>query len=215
MKMSSSHSVIVAGCCLLAAFGCSQPDAQKDAPLDSQAAHVAEVAAAGGTIDSLIPSAERLRRFRATISERPDTLRHASPSMEHLVARWAAAVQSRDSAALNAMVIDRAEFAWLYFPTARLALPPYDMPPALLWEQVLANSDAGARTVLERLGGRVLVVRSMRCPKSAEAEGANLVRQDCLVRLRSASDTLPEARYFGSIIERDGRFKFLGFANKL
>ena len=106
-----------------------------------------------------------------------------------------------------------AEFAWLYFPTARLGQPPYEMPPALLWEQVLANSDAGAKKSLERFGGRPLVVRSIRCPGRAALEGANLIRQGCTVRLRSASDTVPEGRYFGSIIERDARFKFIGFSS--
>lgn len=213
--MSRSPSTLPVLVGLLLTSACAPPDAQPTAQADSQAAHVAQVAAAGGTVDSLIPTAERLTRFRATVSDQPDTLRHASPTLDHLVSRWAAAVQARDTAALNAMVIDRAEFAWLYFPTARLAQPPYEMPPALLWEQVLANSDQGARKTLERLGGRALVVRSVRCPGTVDAEGANLVRQGCVVRLRSASDSLAEGRYFGSILERNGRFKFLGLSNTL
>ena len=96
-----------------------------------------------------------------------------------------------------------------------LALPPYEMPPALLWEQVLANSDAGARKIIDRFGGRALEVRSVRCDAIPEKEGANTIRQDCIARLRSASDSLPAARYFGSIIERDGRYKFMGLANAL
>ena len=188
-------------------LGCSKPDAQAE--------HVAQVAAAGGTVDSLIPAAERLRRFRETVAEHPDTLRHASRTMDALVQRWALAVAARDTVALNAIVLDRAEFAWLYYPTAKLALPPYEMPPALLWEQVLANSDAGARKVVGRFGGHPLAVRALRCDATPVREGANLVRQDCVVRLRSGSDTIPEGRYFGSIIERDGRFKFMGFSNTL
>lgn len=182
---------------------------------DSQGEHVANVAASGGTIDSALSIAERLRRFRATVADRPDTLRRASATLDQLVERWATAVQNRDTAALNAMVIDRAEFAWLFYPTTRLAQPPYETPPALLWEQVLANSDDGIRKVLERFGGRPLLVRSVRCPAPVETEALNVVRQGCLVRLRAASDTVPEDRFFGSIIEREGRFKFLGYANKL
>jgi hypothetical protein len=182
---------------------------------DAQAAHVAKVVSAGGIVDSALSTEQRLRRFRATVAERPDTLRHASPSIDHLVGRWARALATRDTAALNAMVIDRAEFAWLYYPSARLALPPYEMPPALLWEQVLAQSDNGARKALRRLAGRTVQVLSIRCPAPPDSEGANTARQGCVARLRTGADTIPEGRYFGSIIERGGRFKFLGLSNAL
>lgn len=205
--MSRSYVALFAGALLVIMLACAKADSQRD--------HVDSVAASGGTVDSAHSSAERLRRFRVTVADHPDTLRRASPTLDHLVQRWAAAVQDRDTAALNAMVLDRAEFAWLFYPSTRLAQPPYEMPPALLWEQVLANSDDGAKKTLQRFGGRPLVVRSVRCPAPVDTEGTNLVRQGCLVLLRSASDTVPEDRYFGTIIERDGRFKLLGFSNKL
>ena len=205
--MSGSYTAVFAGVLWLMVLACGQPDAQSD--------HVAAVVAAGGTVDSALSTEERLRRFRATVADRPDTLRRASPTLDHLAQRWVAAVQGRDTIALNAMLIDRAEFAWLFYPTTRLALPPYDMPPALLWEQLLANSEDGVRNVLSRFGGRPLIVRSVRCPLPVNTEGTNLLRQGCLVRLRLAADTVPEDRYFGTIVEREGRFKFLGFSNKL
>lgn len=182
---------------------------------DAQSEHVAEVARAGGTVDSARTTSDLLVRFRATVTDRPDTLRNASPSIDHLVARWTTAVQRRDTIALNGMVLDRAEFAWLYYPTARLARPPYEMPPALLWEQILAQSDEGARKALERFGGRRLELGAIRCPTPPDTEGPNVIRQACVVRLRSGPDSLPVARYFGSIVERAGRFKFLGLSNAL
>lgn len=199
----------------LTSAGCASdapPPALRTAA-DSQAAHVADVVAAGGVVDSILPIAEHLHRFRASIPA-PDTLRHASASVDALVARWAEAISTRDTAALNRMILDRAEFAWLYYPDSRMSKPPYEAPPELLWGQILASSDQGARRLLERHAGRPLVVHSVRCPAGAE-EGANRIREGCTVRLRAGDTLLPEAAYFGSIIERDGRFKFIGLANRL
>lgn len=182
---------------------------------DSQAAHVAHVVAAGGVVDSILPAAEHLRRFRASMPVAPDTLRHASGSIDALVTRWAKAVAARDTAELNRMTLDRAEFAWLYYPDAAVSKPPYEAPPELLWGQILAASDDGARRVLARFGGRELDAGRIRCPDSVEVEGANRIRQHCTMRLRAGGTTTPETRYFGSIIERDGRFKFIGLGNRL
>ena len=120
---------------------------------DSQAAHIRDVVAAGGVVDSILPIDEQLRRFRADLREQPDTLRHASASIDALVRRWGNAVATRDTADLNAMTLDRAEFAWLYYPGSKLSKPPYEAPPQLLWGQIMSNSNSGAQQLLARFGG--------------------------------------------------------------
>jgi len=189
------------------AAACSTPDA---APVRAESAATPRV-----TVDSARPTSERLHRFRATVGGRPDSLRHASPGIDALVERWARAVQARDTTALNAMVLDRAEFAWLFYPTNKLARPPYEMPPALMWENILANSDAGARRAVDRLTGRPLAVQHVTCAQPSVQEGANRIHEGCVVTLRSGAETIRDARVFGTIVERDGRFKFLGYANRL
>lgn len=191
----------------LGAVACSAPDDARRTPDSPVVGRV--------TVDSAQPTSERLRRFRATVAERPDTLRRASTSLDALLQRWATAVSRRDTASLDAMVLDRAEFAWLFYPTSKLALPPYEMPPALMWENILANSDAGARRALDRFGGRPLTLTNLRCTKPALGEGANRVHEGCTVTLVAPGDTVRDARVFGSVVERDGRYKFLGYANRL
>jgi hypothetical protein len=182
---------------------------------DPQAEHIAQVAAAGGVIDSILPIEEHLRRFRSTISDMPDTLRDGSASFDALVERWSTAIEQHDTAALNAMVIDRAEFAYLYYPTSQLARPPYEAPPELLWGQILTGSDDGARKALKRFGGRQLTIRNVRCAKSPHVEGANRLYMDCRATVAAGADTLQNVRMFGTILERDGRFKFIGHGNSL
>ncbi len=180
---------------------------------DSQAAHVREVAATGGVVDSILPIDEHLRRFRATLSRQADTLQNASPTLEALVARWATAVAANDSAAFDTMVIDAAEFAWLYYPESPMSKPPYEAPPGLLWGQLLASSNDGLRAVLKTYGGQPLTVVRTTCADAVAVEGPNRLHERCRVTMRVGSAAPTEARLFGTIIERDGRFKFVGLAN--
>ena len=183
--------------------------------VDAQSAHVAAVVAAGGIVDSIHPIDEHVRRFQGTVTERPDTLRHASDSFEALVQQWVVAVQQYDTAALNAMVLDRSEFAWLYYPTSQLSKPPYEAPPEFLWGQILTSSDDGARKALRKFGGRSFALTSVRCAANPSVEGNNRLHSDCRGTLLTGTDTLRNVRMFGTILERSGRFKFIGHANSL
>ena len=183
-------------------------------PADEQAAHIAEVVAAGGVVDSILPIAEHLRRFRAPLA-RTDTLRYASPSRTALVERWAAAVGASDTVALNAMIIDRAEFAWLYYADSPMSRPPYEAPPELLWGQMLAASNAGATTLVQRFAGSRPSASRLRCPTPPDTQGGNVLHAGCTVRLSAPGRPPVEGALFGTILERDGRFKFVGLSSRL
>ncbi len=199
---------------------CERSDTVANASGDSlsadsaQAQHVREVAAAGGVIDSILPIAEQLTRFREGLPA-TDTLHNASASIDALLSRWARALSTRDTTELNAMILDRSEFAWLYYPGSKLSLPPYEAPPQLLWGQLLASSNKGAVGMLNRVGGKSLTVGALQCPAAPEVEGSNRLYSRCTVRLTPKGETPLEAQLFGTIIERDGRFKFIGLANSL
>ncbi len=210
----SSVAVSIGIACATVMGGCRDRDTAMSSA-DSQAAHIREVVAAGGVVDSVLPIAEQLRRFRMDVPERPDSLRHAGASMNVLVQRWGRAVAGRDTAALNAMTINRAEFAWIYYPGSKLSKPPYEAPPQLLWAQILANSDGGARQLIQRFGGSRFDVLSVSCPPASDTTVSSRVYTDCRVRVRVADGVVPEDRLFGSIVEHQGRFKFLGYTNSL
>ena len=181
---------------------------------DSQAAHVRQVAEAGGVVDSVLPIEEHLRRFRASLTRQPDTLQFASPTLDALVRRWATAIGTSDTSAFDTMVIDAAEFAWLYYPESKMSKAPYEAPPGLLWGQFIASSNEGVRSALKLYGGKPMTVIATRCP-AATIEGANRLHENCAVTIRSGTAEKREGRMFGTILERDGRFKFVGLANAL
>lgn len=179
----------------------------------AQQAHIREVVAAGGVVDSVLPIAEHLARFRAGLRT-VDTLSSASSSLEALVNRLTAALSTRDTAALNGMVLDRSEFAWLYYPGSAMSAPPYEAPPELLWGQINASSNAGIRKLLSIYGGSRVKVASLDCPP-ATADGDNRLHERCNVRFEATGRRSMTGNLFGTIIERDGRFKFLSYANRI
>lgn len=115
-----------------------------------------------------------------------------------------------DTAALNRLRITAAEFAYLYYPDARLAHPPYGLSPQIMWTQISSQSDRGLQRLLARFKGKKLQIRSLDCRPPDRQNG--IVIHECGVK--TASSTASQ-RLFGSILERNGRFKFVGYANGL
>ena len=194
----------------MVAAGCGPRE--QASPADSPAS-IASATAPSAVIDSALPRDEEMRRFRRGLSE-PARLTGGAPSADSLVARFARALESRDTAALRTMRIDRAEFAHLYYPTTRLARPPYDLAPGLMWFQLEGNSGRGLMHALEERGGRPLAVIGHRCSQ-VEREGENRLHAGCVVRrLQAPGDTVTE-QLFGVMVERGGVFKFVSYSNKL
>jgi hypothetical protein len=150
--------------------------------------------------------------FRAGLAE-PARLAGAD-GREILVQQFVRALADRDTATLRALVLSRAEFAFLYYPTAREALPPYELPPELMWLRLVSESEQGLQLALETFGGRAVAYAGHRCGEPRE-EGANTLWGWCLVEYRLPDGRAAEASLFGLIIERAGRYKFVSYANKL
>lgn len=157
-------------------------------------------------------NASALRRMRARIESPPAHLA-GFRSRDSLVAAFVGSVERRDSTALRALALNIGEFAYLYYPDAPLAQPPYDLDPETMWLQIGAESGRGAARTLARYGGRLGFV-SYRCEPAPRVSGPVTLWNACTVTHRSASGAVTEP-LFGSIIERDGWFKFVGLSNRL
>jgi hypothetical protein len=192
-------ATIVTACVLLAACG---PESQGPAA----AAAVGEVRHPG-VVDSIFPIEEEMKRFRAILGPEPTGLAGGAPSLEALVARFTTALVHADTAALLDMQLSRNEFGWLYYPTTRFTARPYELAPATVWFQIESGSSQGLGRLLDRLAGRPLTVEGHSCPLEPRNEGLNRVWEGCTVRIPF------EATLFGSIVERDGVFKFVSYTN--
>lgn len=156
----------------------------------------------------------RLIRFRSGMPA-VDRLSGGASSREELASRFLQAVTARDTATLRQLVLSKAEFAWLYYPTAREALPPYDLDPGLMWFAHEGRSEGGIRAALEVLGGRGDTYLGLDCPVPARQEGRNSLWGFCRIRHRPQGGAASTDQLFGLIIERDGVYKVVSYANKL
>ncbi len=185
------------------AVGCTAGEAREGQPLSGTAA----------VIDSALPIEEALRRFREGRTE-PKALLGGVSTREGLARGFVAALEARDTAALRRLVLSAEEFAWLYYPASALSKPPYQLPPDLMWFQMQGQSEKGASLLLGERAGAPLGYVGHDCG-SQRTEGQNRIHGHCVLRrVTAAGDTVGE-RLFGLIIEREGQFKFVSYANKL
>jgi hypothetical protein len=171
-------------------------------------------AEAAPVVDSVVPREVALERFRDGLAD-PDSLSGGARTREALVRAFVRALETSDTAALAAMALTRAEFAYLFYPTNPQGLPPYNLSPGLMWFTLETGGRQGLSRLLEQRAGRQLRYLSHSCDPSVSEQGENRVFGPCLVRrLQAPGDTVAE-RLFGPIIERGGRYKLVSLANKL
>lgn len=168
----------------------------------------------GYIIDSILPPAEELRRFRAALpGDSATALVGGSASLDALVRRFVSAIAANDSADLRTMALHGREFADLYYPESPYSHPPYHQPPSFAWRLIQNPSTAGLSKLLKRLGGKPMTFVSAVCDPKLLHEGRTTRYAGCLVRVVGEQRDTATKRYFGSIIERGGQFKFLSYTN--
>ncbi|HET6680915.1 MAG TPA: hypothetical protein VFG84_06915 [Gemmatimonadaceae bacterium] len=166
----------------------------------------------GYVIDSILPMEEELRRFRTNLP-RVSHLEGGSGSRDALLQRFVNAVSERDTSELRRMALTRAEFAWLVFGSSPYAVEPLRTKPGLIWTQMQLASNTGATRLFERSGGRPFTAGGLICREEVEVQGDNRIWAGCVVRRAGSDGVATDERLFGSIIERDGQFKFMTYAN--
>lgn len=207
MHTRRSRALLLATLTAASAFACARDTAdQGDA--------VAELPP-GAVVDSALPIDTLLARFRATLPDTPTTLSGGESSPERLTHALLAAITAQDTATIRRLVMNRAEFAWLYYPHTRYTRPPYELGPELLWIQVNENSEKGIVRLLRRYGGSPMRMDALRCADSTLVEGPNTLIGPCEVTFAPADSAARTMRMFGSILRRDGLHKFVSYTNDL
>ncbi len=169
-------------------------------------------AAAAAVIDSVFPMDVMLDRFRRDLPE-PGSLDSGARTRDELVRAIIADLESADTLGLETLAVDRAEFAWLYYPTAPAARPPYELPPGLAWFQLQEGNRKGVLRALHDLGGRKLGFLGYECDPEPQLEGDNRIWTGCVVTLHPEAGEPRSIALFGGIIERRGRFAVLSYDN--
>jgi hypothetical protein len=158
------------------------------------------------------PADEKLAQFRASLVA-PVRLSGGATSRDALIRRFVRAVERRDTSAIRAMVLDRSEFAYLYYPSSPYTRPPTVQEAPLAWFLLVQNSQKGVTRVFNRYGGQRVEYVGHRCDPEPTREGANLFWHGCVVDLKTSLTGVVARKLFGSIIERDGQLKFFSYTN--
>ena len=101
-------------------------------------------------------------------------------------------------------------------PCPGIGFPPdADIDPAPARHFVEAMRASAYDLALQLYGGRPMSLIEYDCGTEASHEGENIVYGPCTVRLRTQDRDTLAVRLFNQILERDGRFKFLSYGNRL
>lgn len=169
-----------------------------------------------GVVDTMHPPLVLLERFRDGLAPPPGMqLTGGEADRDVLVRRFVEAAGRADTLALRAMHMDRSEFAWIYFPGSPYASAPYELPPDYVWFHTMAESNTGAERVMRLLSGKRIAYRGYRCAGEPQHYGEARLWIGCTVLWRDEGGEEWDFRLFGSILEHEGQYKFVSFANKL
>ena len=163
-----------------------------------------------GVVDSIIPSEVALERFIAGLPV-TTSLEGGASTPDALVRKFIDALNRDDTAAITGMLVSRAEYGFLYYPTSVYSRKPYQLPPDIAWILSSESNAKGVRRLLARLGGTQLSMKQFSCGR-IEREGLNTVHSDCRIVYAGTSAKFEERRLFKSIIERQGSAKFLSYS---
>lgn len=135
-------------------------------------------------------------------------------SLDELVERFLAALRAGDADALEALRLTRDEYVHLVMPGH---VPPGQPPQALSPEaaeyfyDVMDTKSRHFRTaLLTRFGGRPLELHEITFEKGVAQYAGHRSHKRTALWLREADGSLVELRT-GSVVERDGRFKFASY----
>jgi hypothetical protein len=120
-------------------------------------------------------------------------------------------MHSRDTAELRTMAVTPREFADLYYMESPYSRPPFRQQPRLAWTLIQNPSSEGISRLLRDIGGKPVTYIAHSCDTNVVYEGKSRRHSGCVVVIRQGSDTMGPTSLFGSILERDGQFKFLSY----
>ena len=165
---------------------------------------------AGTVVDSILPPAEASARFVQGLPV-VSSLDGGAATAEDLLVKLAEALSLGDTAAIDRLIVTRAEYGHLYYPSSVLTRKPYQLAPDVAW---LLSSEAnakGRRRLLGRLGGQLIGLAGLIC-QDPTREGENTIRKECSVDLSVEEGPAARITLFNSVIERGGQAKILSLA---
>lgn len=138
-------------------------------------------------------------------------LPNSQVSAKALAIAVAEAVANRDSVALRRLALDEQEFRQHVWPELPASRPERNLPFSYVWGDLRTKSDAGLEAVLRDHGGRRYQVDQIRFKGESTQYQTSVVHRDSRLEVRGPDGTRDTIQLFGSVIEKEGRFKVFSY----
>lgn len=141
----------------------------------------------------------------------PAVLNGSEASAVKLAQAVMAALERRDVPALRALALNEQEFRREVWPELPSARPERNLPFSYVWGELRQKSEAGLGQVLAFQGGRRYEIVSVRFLDDTTQYETYLVHRRAELTVKDATGNQMPLRVFGSVLEKDGRFKVFSY----
>lgn len=138
-------------------------------------------------------------------------LAHAHESPEALARAALAAIERSDADALHALALTRDEFTDLVWPELPAARPERNLSPSFVWGDLSLKSNVALRQTLTVFGGHKHALVSVRFLGETTRYDSFRVHRESELTVKDLDGTERNLRVFGSVIEKDGRYKVFSY----
>lgn len=143
--------------------------------------------------------------------EAPATLSQTFDSPEALARAVLTALANEDQAALLALPVSAAEFRAIVWPELPSSRPEVNLPVTYAWSDLDTKSRGHLGTTMNRWGGARLALVGVEFRGETTAYPTFSVHRDSVLTVRTSDGATERVRLFGSVLERDGRFKLFSY----
>lgn len=116
-------------------------------------------------------------------------------------------IHDNDLEGLMELRLDEAEFYWLVWPELPSSQPERNLSWDYVWRDLNQKSINSARRILSRHEGRAYQLMRVEFEDETTDYGSFRVHRDARVVVQDADGEIRQLDLFGSVIERNGRFK--------
>ena len=138
-------------------------------------------------------------------------LAHSYESPETLAGAVLAAIERQDVNALRDLALNEQEFREHVWPELPASRPERNLPFGFVWGDLRQKSETALAQTLGQHGGRKYVLTAIGFTGDTTTYRSYRVRRQSEVTVRGSDGGERHLRLFGSVIEKDRRFKVFSY----
>jgi hypothetical protein len=121
------------------------------------------------------------------------------------------ALEHREEGALRSLALNEQEFRQHVWPDLPASREERNLPFGYVWGDLRTKSQAHLRRTLATHGGRQYALISLKFGAGTTQYASYVVHRDTIVEVRDPQGEVHALQLFGSIIEKDRRFKVFSY----